>query len=137
MNQIFFGCTEPTEEQLTAAGIPFEVHIYEDGPHGLSIGTQACAQARSQIFPGVARWVESAQDWLENGLRCLCRRHFPWNCLGRGNSKRELKYGQQKRRKYDGTDSSAFGCMSLVPSVRMGIMGSSALHIRRKALSLR
>ena len=89
MNQIFFGCTEPTEEQLTAAGIPFEVHIYEDGPHGLSIG------------------------------------------------KRELKYGQQKRRKYDGTDSSAFGCMSLVPSVRMGIMGSSALHIRRKALSLR
>ena len=104
MNQIFFGCTEPTEEQLTAAspvknitehtppmflwatagdemspvqhtirlahaladaGIPFEVHIYEDGPHGLSIGTQACAQAKSQIFPGVAKWVESAQDWLE------------------------------------------------------------------------
>lgn len=103
MNQIFFGCTEPTEEQLifaspvknitentppvflwaTAADemspvqhtirfvhaladhkVPFEVHIYEDGPHGLSIGTQASAQAKSQISPRVGQWVDSVESWL-------------------------------------------------------------------------
>ncbi|WP_278281603.1 prolyl oligopeptidase family serine peptidase [Clostridium puniceum] len=31
--------------------IPFEVHIFKKGPHGLSLCNQATAQAKSQIYP--------------------------------------------------------------------------------------
>lgn len=45
--------------------IPFELHIFENGPHGLSVSTQASAVARSQICPDAAKWVPLAGAWLE------------------------------------------------------------------------
>lgn len=45
--------------------IPFELHIFEKGPHGLSVATQAAAAAKSQISRDVAKWTELAECWLE------------------------------------------------------------------------
>jgi acetyl esterase/lipase len=45
--------------------IPFEVHVFEKGPHGLSLATQASAQARSEIYPDAAKWISLAEAWLE------------------------------------------------------------------------
>lgn len=45
--------------------IPFELHIFEDGAHGLALAEQASAEARSQIRQDVARWVPMAAAWLE------------------------------------------------------------------------
>ncbi len=44
--------------------VPFEMHIFEKGPHGLSVSTQASAVAKSQIYPDAAKWVELAECWL-------------------------------------------------------------------------
>ena len=48
--------------------IPFELHIFEGGPHGLSLSDQASAGARSQIMPDAAKWVPLAAAWLEKRL---------------------------------------------------------------------
>lgn len=45
--------------------IPFEMHIFEDGPHGLSLADQASAGARSQLNPDASKWAPLAAAWLE------------------------------------------------------------------------
>lgn len=50
---------------LADQGIPFEVHIFEEGPHGLSLADQSAAQAKSQIYPDAAKWADLAGCWLE------------------------------------------------------------------------
>lgn len=45
--------------------IPFELHIFEEGPHGLSTSTQASVQAKSQMYPDAAKWVGLCGAWLE------------------------------------------------------------------------
>lgn len=45
--------------------IPFEMHIFEEGPHGLSLSTQASAESKSQMFPDAAKWADLAGCWLE------------------------------------------------------------------------
>lgn len=49
---------------LADKGIPFELHIFEKGAHGLSLANQAVAQAKSQIKPDVAKWVDLVDEWL-------------------------------------------------------------------------
>lgn len=50
---------------LADKNIPYEVHIYEKGPHGLSLSNQATAQAKSQMYRDAARWIVEAEAWLE------------------------------------------------------------------------
>lgn len=45
--------------------IPFEMHIFEKGSHGLSLATQASAVAKSLINTDVAKWADLAEAWLE------------------------------------------------------------------------
>ena len=45
--------------------IPFEIHLFEKGDHGLSVATQAAAVAKSQMNPDVAKWTDLAEAWLE------------------------------------------------------------------------
>ena len=50
---------------LADAHIPFEIHVFEEGPHGLSVATQASAAAKDQINPDAAKWVSLADAWLK------------------------------------------------------------------------
>lgn len=50
---------------LAESKVPFEMHIFEEGPHGLSVSTQASAVSMSQIYPDAAKWVSLAEAWLQ------------------------------------------------------------------------
>lgn len=47
------------------ANIPFELHIYEQGPHGLSLADITTARSGNQINPTVADWITHAREFLE------------------------------------------------------------------------
>ena len=49
------------------AGVPFEMHVYPDGPHGLSVANEITAWGRPRyINPRVAEWVRMATTWAES-----------------------------------------------------------------------
>lgn len=50
---------------LSAKKIPYTLHIFEQGAHGLSVGTQASASALSEISPEVDGWMDMAEKWLK------------------------------------------------------------------------
>lgn len=50
---------------LAEKKVPFEIHVFEEGDHGLVLGDQATASMPEQIQRDVAKWVEMAQCWLE------------------------------------------------------------------------
>ena len=50
---------------LAKQGIPFEMHVFENGEHGLSVATQASAGSKMELNPDVAQWIGLAQRWLE------------------------------------------------------------------------
>jgi len=49
---------------LAQAGIPFEIHIFEEGMHGLSLADQATASSLMQLDANAAKWVSLASIWL-------------------------------------------------------------------------
>lgn len=49
---------------LAEAGVPYELHIYETGPHGLSLATEASATAPYHINDHAASWLPLALGWL-------------------------------------------------------------------------
>jgi len=50
---------------LAEAGLPFEAHIFENGPHGLALADQSTAGTRMETLPAAARWIELADAWLK------------------------------------------------------------------------
>ncbi len=58
--------------------IPFEVHIFEEGAHGLSLATQASATAKSQINSDAAKWVPMAEAWLSKRFELLLPEKTIW-----------------------------------------------------------
>ncbi|MCL2512803.1 MAG: alpha/beta hydrolase [Oscillospiraceae bacterium] len=53
-------------EALSKFKVPFELHIFPRGPHGLSTATAEVANRPEEDIPYVARWVEMALLWLVN-----------------------------------------------------------------------
>lgn len=49
---------------LADKGIPFEVHIFEKGPHGLATATQSSAASLSNCMPDAAKWLPMCDEWL-------------------------------------------------------------------------
>lgn len=45
--------------------IPFELHIFEEGMHGLALSTQPTAGSRTQNLPDAAKWVPLCDAWLK------------------------------------------------------------------------
>lgn len=45
--------------------VPFEMHIFEEGAHGLSIATQASSVSQSQVNVDVTKWIDLVEKWLE------------------------------------------------------------------------
>lgn len=69
----FIWCTEndgcvPSENSLYLAlayrkcGVPYELHVFENGIHGLSLATEEVGSPS----PAVAKWVKLALTWLAN-----------------------------------------------------------------------
>ncbi len=49
---------------LNKAKIPFELHIFPDGPHGLALSNYVTAKEEIFNVPEVRIWVELAKKWL-------------------------------------------------------------------------
>lgn len=58
--------------------IPFEVHVFECGQHGLSLADQASAEAKEQIHSDAAAWMKLAGTWLEKRFAL----EIPEKCAG-------------------------------------------------------
>lgn len=50
---------------LAKAGVPYELHVFEEGDHGLSLADQSSAAALDQIRDDVHQWVGLAESWLK------------------------------------------------------------------------
>jgi len=55
-------------EALAANKIPFELHIFPYGAHGLSLATEEVAPDESMVMPYVARWMDMAVKWINEIL---------------------------------------------------------------------
>ena len=53
---------------LSAQGIPFELHVFEKGAHGLSLADDASAANASQINEALQIWLALAVKWLKSRL---------------------------------------------------------------------
>lgn len=49
---------------LRKQGIPFELHIFPEGPHGMSLATELTSEYEAQTDPHVAVWVPMCIQWL-------------------------------------------------------------------------
>lgn len=59
MNTLLMG------QALSEHHIPFTMHIFENGKHGLALGTQASAQSQRDLSPEVDGWMDMADKWLQ------------------------------------------------------------------------
>ncbi|MPN59695.1 hypothetical protein SDC9_207417 [bioreactor metagenome] len=50
---------------LRRAGVPFELHVYEKGGHGLSLCDETTAQNSAQLKPDDAGWMDLAIRWVK------------------------------------------------------------------------
>lgn len=49
---------------LANQGIPFEIHIFEEGDHGLALSDQSTAGRKSEINRDAAQWINLCSEWL-------------------------------------------------------------------------
>jgi dipeptidyl aminopeptidase/acylaminoacyl peptidase len=54
---------------LRGKNIPFELHIYPEGPHGLALGTEESMKEDNKLYPSVATWTSLCMEWLKKSLR--------------------------------------------------------------------
>ncbi len=53
-------------EAFAASKVPFEMHIYPHGPHGVALGDWQTARGMAGYDnPAIARWVEDAVRWMK------------------------------------------------------------------------
>ena len=55
-------------QAMTAAGVHFELHIFPNGPHGLSLCNDLTASGKPErnIIPHTAQWVDLALRWVKD-----------------------------------------------------------------------
>ena len=46
-------------------GVPCELHLFEDGPHGLALADESTAAVPADVDSHVAQWVPMALAWLD------------------------------------------------------------------------
>lgn len=52
-------------QQMRKNNVPFELHIYPEGPHGLSLATDETDNGNYGTHPHVATWMKLCIGWLE------------------------------------------------------------------------
>jgi acetyl esterase/lipase len=50
---------------LSTRGVPFALHVFEHGSHGLSLASWVTARQKDQVRPDVAQWTKLVQGWLD------------------------------------------------------------------------
>lgn len=45
--------------------IPFEMHLFQEGPHGLSVANELSATMPNQVNKTAAQWLPLAENWLK------------------------------------------------------------------------
>lgn len=66
---------------LADGNIPFEVHVFEGGPHGLATATQASALAKTNLLPDAAKWVPMCDAWLMRRFAFDLPDLSPWEMM--------------------------------------------------------
>ena len=51
-------------EALSKAGVPFEVHIFERGGHGLALADQTTSNQAHEMNADAAKWIDLCGAWL-------------------------------------------------------------------------
>ena len=56
----------PVAKRYSELGLGYELHIFQHGPHGYSLGTETSADGSSQMLnSSYAKWHELSVSWLE------------------------------------------------------------------------
>ena len=50
---------------LRAKGVPFELHLYADGPHAMGLATEETAWKPEYVNPHAASWHKLCVEWLK------------------------------------------------------------------------
>ena len=66
---------------LAQAGVPFELHVFEQGPHGLSLADQASTGYTIFLNADAAQWVDLAGAWLHKRFALPLETTAPWQEL--------------------------------------------------------
>lgn len=53
---------------LKEQNIPFELHIYQNGPHGLSLANELTASNPNEIVPNDQNWVELCDNFIKSNF---------------------------------------------------------------------
>ena len=63
--------------------IPFELHIYEEGPHGLSVSDETSAHDGDDYYinKDVSSWVNLCANWIKQGTKIKDNKNTS-NCSG-------------------------------------------------------
>ena len=61
--------------------IPFEVHVFESGPHGFATATQSSAAARSHCNADAAKWLPLCDAWLLKRFALDLPPLTPWEIM--------------------------------------------------------
>lgn len=49
--------------------VPYELHVFESGVHGLSLADETSAATEAHVNPGCQPWIHLASAWLRNRFR--------------------------------------------------------------------
>lgn len=63
---------------LAEGNVPFEIHIFQDGGHGMSCCDPSSVLAKSQIDGNAAQWVKLCENWIRNYLVISLPDETPW-----------------------------------------------------------
>lgn len=53
---------------LRKSNVPFEMHIYPRGPHGISLATEETRRENGENYPHTATWMGLCIEWLKDEL---------------------------------------------------------------------
>ncbi|TDQ40899.1 alpha/beta hydrolase [Aureibacillus halotolerans] len=54
--------------ELAKHAVPYELHVFENGPHGLSLANDQTSSHTHQINPSIQPWFDLAMTWLKKHL---------------------------------------------------------------------
>jgi len=54
-------------EAMLENDLPFELHIFQEGAHGMSVGNNAPGKSlEDSEYPSIDLWVPLCENWLNN-----------------------------------------------------------------------